>query len=97
MPTSMQQTLLGIIRAEVVRICKKHHCSQQVPYVQETAYAVDQAELQLYAEQLRMDLEKAAEEDRVPGWEDGDGTIRPDDNEDEEDATRIESGDEGDR
>jgi len=65
--------------------------------VQETAYAVDEAELQLYAEQLRMDLEKAAEEDLVPGWEDGDGTTRPDDNEDEEDATRIKSGDEEDR
>ena len=25
MPTSMQQTLLGVIRVEVVRICKKHH------------------------------------------------------------------------
>jgi len=67
MPTSMQQTLLGIIRAEVVRICKKHHCSQQVRCVQETAYAVDKAELQLYAEQLCMNLEKVAEEDLVPG------------------------------
>jgi len=82
MPTSMQQTLLGIIKAEVVRICKKHHHGQQVRCMQETAYAVDEAELQLYAEQLRMDLEKAAKEDLLPGWEDGDGTTRPDDNED---------------
>jgi len=97
MPTSMQQTLLGVIRTEVVRICKKYHRSQQVRCVQETAYAVDEAELQLYAEQLRMDLEKAVEEDLVPGWEDGDSTTKPDDNENEEDATRIESGDERDR
>jgi len=67
MPTSMQQTLLGVIRAEVVRICKKHYHGQQVRCVQEMAYVVDETELQLYAEQLHMDLEKVAEEDLVPG------------------------------
>jgi len=67
MPTSMQQTLLGVIRAEVMRISKKHHHSQQVRCVQGTAYTMDKGELQLYAEQLRMDLERAAEEDLVPG------------------------------
>jgi len=65
--------------------------------VQETAYAVDKAELQLYAEQLHIDLEKAAEEDLVPGWENRDGTTRLDDDEDKEDATRIKSRNEGDR
>ena len=58
---------------------------------------MNEVELQLYAEQLRMDLEKAAEEDLVPGWEDGDGTMRPYNSEDEEDPTRIKSVDEGDR
>ena len=47
-PTSMQQTLLGVVTADVVRMCEK--AGQQVQCVKETVYEVDVAELQLYPE-----------------------------------------------
>ena len=50
-PTSIQQTLLDVVRADVVRMCEKG--GRHVRCVKETAYEVDEAELQLYAEQLR--------------------------------------------
>ena len=93
-PTSMQQTLLGIVRADVVRMCQKG--GPQVRCVKETAYEVDKAELQLYAEQLRADLEEAKKAELVPVWDDeySGSSTEKDDSDVEQDPTRIASGDE---
>ena len=93
-PTSMQQTLLGVVRADVVRMCEKG--GRQVPCVEETAYEVDKAELQLYTEQLRADLEKAKKAELVPVWDDeySGSSAEKDDSNVEQNPTRIASDDE---
>ena len=64
--------------------------------VKETAYEVDEAELQLYAEQLRADLAEAKKAELVPVWDNeyGGSTTEKDDSDVEQDPTMIESGDE---
>ena len=90
----MPQTLLGVVRADVVRMCEKG--GRQVRCVKETAYEVDEAELQLYAEQLRANLEQAKKAELVLVWDDeyGGSTTEEDDRDVEQDPTMIESGDE---
>ena len=75
-------------------MCEKG--GRQVRCIKETAYEVDEAELQLYAEQLRADLEEAKKADLVPVWDDeyGGSTTEKDDSDVEQDPTAIESGDE---
>ena len=62
--TSMQQTLRGVVLADVVKMCAKR--GRQVRCIKGTAYEVDEAELRLYAEQLRADLEEAMQAELVP-------------------------------
>ena len=93
-PTSMQQTLLFVVRADVVRMCEKG--VRQLRCVKDRAYEVDEAELQLYAQQLRADLAEAKQADLVPVWDDEySGSSTETDGIDVElDLTRIASDDE---
>ena len=87
--TSMLQTLLGVVRAYEVRICKKG--GSQVPCVKETAYDVDKAGLQLYTQQLRVNFEEAKEAELVPVWDEeySGSSTEKDDRDVEQDPTRI--------
>ena len=60
-PTRMRTTLLGAIRAEIVK--KSQKAGVKVRWVQDTACDVNEEELRVHAQQLREDLEKAATED----------------------------------
>ena len=92
--TCMQQTLLDVVRVDVVGMCEKG--GRQVRCVKKTEYEVDKAELQLYAEQLRADLEEAKEAELVPVWDDeySGSSTEKDDSDVEQDPTRIAIGDE---
>ena len=93
-PKSRPQQWLGVVRGDVVRMCEKG--GRQVRCGKEMAYGVDQAELQLYAEQLRADLEEEKQAEVVPVWDDdySGSSTEKDDSDVEQDPTRIASDDE---
>ena len=64
---------------------------RQVRRVKETAHEVNKAELQLYADQLRADLEEAKKPELVPIWDDEyrRSSTGKDDRDVEQDLTRI--------
>ena len=76
-PTTMEQTLLKLIRLDIAKRCQLH--GKVVKWQRAEAYGVEREELEQYAEELAADLKEAEEGSLIPaGYFDEGSPIEPD-------------------
>jgi len=76
-PTTMEQTLLKLIRLDIAKRCQLH--GKVVKWQRAEAYGVEREELEQYAEELAADLKEAEEGSLIPaGYFDEGSPTEPD-------------------
>jgi len=76
-PTTMEQTLLKLIRLDIAKRCQLH--SKVVKWQRVEAYGMEREELEQYAEELAADLKEAEEGSLIPvGYFDEGSPTEPD-------------------